>query len=55
MKLQLVDGLVRSIMSIRPVFPEMSDTEFAKFYSDKYMISYPRVLKIVEVLSQYGD
>ncbi|KRE33274.1 hypothetical protein [Paenibacillus sp. Soil724D2] len=52
-KLQMVDGLVRSIMDVRSIFPKMTNEEFAKFYSDKYRITYPRVLNIVEVLKAY--
>lgn len=54
MKLQMVDGVVRSIMHTRPIFPELTDEQFAEFYSDKYMITEKRVLKILEVLRIYG-
>lgn len=50
MKLQMADNVVKSIMQIRPIFPEMTDEAFAAWYSDRYRITLPRVLRILEVL-----
>lgn len=55
LKLQMADGVVRSIMQVRPLFPEMDNEQFAEWYSRKFMVTEKRVLKILEVLSQYGD
>lgn len=53
MQLQLYDGVVKSIRQVRPVFPEMNDEQFATWYSKRYRITLPRVLKILEVLREY--
>ncbi|CAN7359048.1 hypothetical protein [Paenibacillus sp. LjRoot56] len=52
-QLQLYDGVVKSIRQVRPVFPELSDTEFATWYSERYKITLPRVLTILEYLKEY--
>lgn len=54
MKLQLVDGVVRSIMQVRGIFPEKTDEQFAEWYSAKFMVTEKRVLRILEVLKQYA-
>lgn len=53
MNLQLMDGIVRSIRDVRPIFPNMTDEEFAVFYSERYKITLPRVLTILKYLEEY--
>lgn len=51
--LQMLDGVVKSIREVRPVFPEWDDETFAAWYSARYKITLPRVLTILSYLKEY--
>lgn len=53
MELQLLDGVVKSVRQVRPIFPEWNDEQFAVWYSERYRITLPRVLTILSYLKEY--
>lgn len=50
--LQRFDGVVKSILEVRPLFPDKTDTEFAAWYEQKYMITERRVLGILQAAKE---
>lgn len=48
--LQVVDGYVQSIREVRQVYANLTDREFAFWYSARYRIDLKRVIFILEQL-----
>lgn len=48
MQLQMLDGVVQSVLQVRGIFRDMTDEEFAAWYEEHFMITERRVLGILE-------
>lgn len=48
MPLQTYDGVVKSVLQLRKVFPDKTDEEYAAWFEEHFKITEKRVLFILE-------